>query len=70
MAAFSWPPLMVRFVVLLAYVFADEFLFNPQFDLEPDYIIRKPLVHRIPRYILRMELLSTFHTRVDRRSLP
>jgi len=43
-------PLVVRFVVLLAYVFADEFLFNPQFDLEPDYMIRKPVVHRIPRW--------------------
>jgi len=24
---------------LFRYVFAHEFLFNPQFDLEPDYII-------------------------------
>ena len=50
--------------------FADEFLFNPQFDIEPDYIIRKSLVYRIPRYILRREILSTFHTQVDRRSVP
>jgi len=40
MAAFSWP-LVVRFVVLLADVFADEFRVNPHFDLEPDYITRK-----------------------------
>ena len=51
------------------YVFAHEFLFNPPFDLEPDYIIRKPLLHRIQRYILRREILSTFHTRVDNRSI-
>jgi len=50
-------------------VFALEFLFNPQFDLEPDYIIRKPLFCRIQRYILRRKVLSTFHTRVDNRSV-
>ena len=48
--------------------FALEFLFNPEFDLETDYIIRKPLLRRIQRYILRREILSTFHTRVDNRS--
>jgi len=26
---------------LFCYIFAHEFLFNPHFDLEPDYIIRK-----------------------------
>ena len=54
---------------LFLYVFARGFLFNPQFDHEPDYIIRKPRVHRIPRYILRREIVSTFHTRVDNRSI-
>jgi len=49
--------------------FALEFLFNPQFDLEPNYIIRKPLLRRIQRYILRREILSFFHTRVDNRSI-
>jgi len=32
---------------LLSYVFPHEFLFNPQFDFEPDYITRKPIIHRI-----------------------
>jgi len=26
---------------LFCYIFAHEFLFNPHFDLEPDYIIKK-----------------------------
>ena len=41
------------------------FRVNPHFDLEPDYIIRKPIVHRIQRCRpnLRREILSTFHTR-------
>jgi len=50
-------------------VFALEFRFNPQFDLEPDYITRKPPLRRIQRYILHREILSTFHTRVDNRSI-
>jgi len=29
---------------LLCYVFVHKFLLNPHFDLEPDYIIRKPIV--------------------------
>jgi len=45
---------------LFSYVFAHEFLFNPQFDLEPVYIIRKPILYRIQRYILRREIFSTF----------
>jgi len=61
---------VVAMLHLFCYVFAHEFLFNPQFDLEPDYIIRKPIVHEIQRYILREEILSTSHTRVDRRSVP
>jgi len=54
---------------LFCCVFALEFLFNPQFDLEPDYIIRKPLLRIIQRYILRREILSTFHTRVNHQSV-
>ena len=54
---------------LFCYVFALEFLFNPHFDLEPDYIIRKPIIHRILWYIPRREMLSTFHTWVDNRSI-
>jgi len=54
---------------LFCCVFAFEFLFNPQFDLEPDYIIRKSILHRIERYNLRREILSTFHTLVNNRSI-
>ena len=54
---------------LFCYVFAHEFLFNPQFDLEPDYVIRKGIRHRIQQCNLRREILSTFHTRVDNRSI-
>jgi len=31
--------------------------------------LQKPIFHRIQRYILRREILSTFHTRVDHRSV-
>jgi len=57
---------------LFCCVFALAFLFNSQFDLEPDlYIVRKPVLHRIQRYtcILCRETLATFHTRVDNRSI-
>jgi len=50
---------------LFWYIFAHEFLFNPHFDLEPDYIIRKGMRHRIQRYTMRTEILLTFHTRVE-----
>ena len=61
---------VVAMLRLFCYMFAHEFLFNSHIDLEPDYIIRKPIVQRIQRYILCREILSTFHTRVDRRSVP
>jgi len=35
---------------LFCYIFAHEFLFNPYFDLEPDYIIRKPIVHSLTEF--------------------
>jgi len=54
---------------LFWYIFAHEFLFNPHFDLEPGYIIRKGIRHRIQRYTVRTEILPIFHTRVDYRSL-
>jgi len=60
----------VAILRLFFYVFAHAFLFNPHFNLEPDCIVRKPLLHRILRYIPCREILSTFHTRVDRRSVP
>ena len=53
----------------VCYVFVHKFLFNTHFYVEPDYIIRKPIVHRIQRYILHRVILSTFHTRVDHRSV-
>ena len=31
---------------------------QPHFDLEPDYIVRKPMKHRFQRYIICMEILS------------
>jgi len=41
------------------------FRVNPHFDLEPDYIIRMPIIHRIQRCNLRREILSILHTRVS-----
>jgi len=61
--------LRIAMLHLFCCVFALEFLFNLQFDLEPDYIIRKPLLRKIQRYILHREILSTFYTRVDNRSI-
>ena len=46
-----------------------HFASAPHFDLEPDYIIRKPIRHRIQRCNLLREILSTFHTLVDHRSV-
>jgi len=73
-----WPPrsaalhaaVAMDVLRLFCYIFAHEFLFNPHFDLESDYVTRKPILHRIQRCILRTEILSTFRTRVDRRSVP
>ena len=55
----------VAMLRLFCYGFAHEFLFNPEFDLEPDYIIRKPIVHRIQPFLFAMEILSTFHRPVS-----
>jgi len=44
-AASAQSPCCVCFVTF----FAHEFLFNLHFDLEPDNIIRKPIIHRILR---------------------
>jgi len=54
---------------VLCYVFVHKFLFNPHFDIEPDYIIRKPIRHKIQWCNLRRKILSTFHIRVDHRSV-
>ena len=40
--------------------FYCTFRVNPHFDLEPDYITRKPIVHRIQRYILRRKYCQLF----------
>ena len=69
MAAAWWPPEKRQLRCLFWCVFALGFLFNPHFDLVPDYIIRKPPLRRTTRYILRREMLSTFHTRVNNRSI-
>jgi len=45
---------------LSCYVFLHKFLFNPHLDLEHDYIIRKPIVHRILRYIPRGKYCQLF----------
>jgi len=59
-----------RVEVLFSCVFEREFRVNPNFDLEPEYVIRKGISRRIQRHTMRMEILPTFHTRADRRSLP
>ena len=41
------------------------FLLNPDFDLEPDYMGRKPMKDRFQLCIVHIEILSTFHTRVE-----
>jgi len=41
------------------------FLLNPHFDFEPDYVVRKPRKRRFQRYIVRTEIFSTFHARVE-----
>jgi len=56
-------------VVAFELLHSCTFRVNPHFDLEADYITRKQIVHRIQRYILCREILSTFHTRVDHRSV-
>jgi len=53
---------------VVALVFA-RFCTWISLDLEPDYIIRKPIVRRIQRHIRHREILSTFHPRVDNRSI-
>ena len=40
-----------------------KFLVN--FDLKPDYFFGKPMNRRFKRYIVRTEILSTFHARVE-----
>jgi len=68
-----WPPrravllLMSQWRCCVCFVtfFSHEFLFKPHFDLEPDYITRKGIRHRIQQYTVHMEILPTFHTRVE-----
>jgi len=41
-----------------------KFLLNHNFDLEPDYIFRKPIKRRFQRYTVCREIFSTFHAQV------
>jgi len=41
------------------------FLLNPHFDLEPDYIFRKPIKQHFQWYIVHTEIFSTFHAQVE-----
>jgi len=54
-----------RHVAFVLIHFCTWISLQPHFDLEPDYIIRKGIRHRIQRYTVRTEILSTFHTRVE-----
>jgi len=48
----------------ITYIFCT-FLLKPHFDLEPDCIIRKPIKRCFQQYLVRTEILSTFHTQVE-----
>jgi len=53
---------------VILHVLTVTFLYispQPHFDLEPDYIARKPLQQRFQLYIVHREILSSFHTRVE-----
>ena len=41
---------------MYCYIFVRKFLFNAHFDLEPDYIVRKPIRHRFQLYVLQLLL--------------
>jgi len=58
-------PVAMEVLRLFCYIFAREFLFNPHFNLEPDYIIRKGNRHRIQWYTVRTEIPPNFHIRVE-----
>jgi len=38
---------------------------KPHFDLEPEYISRKLIKRRFQQYLVRTEIMSTFHARVE-----
>jgi len=42
-----------------------HFSSTPHFNVEPDYIVRKPMKHRFQRYIVRTEIFATFHAQVE-----
>jgi len=63
---------LARKAILRIYIFVptavlhfSTFLLNPHFDLEPDYIARKPMKHRFQQYIVRTEKFSTFYARLE-----
>jgi len=41
------------------------FLLNPQIDLEPVYIVKKPIKYGFQQHIVCTEIYSTFHARVE-----
>jgi len=41
------------------------FLLNPHFNLEPDYIVKKPIKWRFQWHVVRTEIFSTFHAWVE-----
>ena len=53
------------FTLALARLSCCTFLLNTHFNLELDYIVRKPMKHRFQLYIVRTEIFSTFHARVE-----
>ena len=61
MASFAAARLAAGIAILRVkcYVFVHTFPFNPNFDLEPNYIIR------YQQCTVRTEILPTFHTRVE-----
>jgi len=52
------------FCVILLLHFCT-FLLKPHFDLEPDYVVRKPIKRCFQQCLVRTEILSTFQTRVE-----
>jgi len=55
----------VNFACVNCYRFAQIFALKPSIDLELKYIFGKPMKRRFQRCVVRTEMLSTFHTRVE-----
>ena len=57
----------VRFIVEQSLLFC-YFLIKPNFDLESDYIAKKPTNRAFRRYVCRTEMLSCFRIRIENTS--